>query len=156
MLIKELDAGKKDIASTLIKKAPNPLDIETESRLQALKGNKNFNSNNGFLPLPLLPPPNNRPPSPPPPPTSFFSLSHIGIPRAPTAPPSSPIPTAQPFSPTITTAPPFSPPRVFSFQPISGDKNSINGTRFGKPVAVKREQEQTREIDNILGMFHLH
>ena len=152
LLIKELDVGKENIASTLIKKAPNPLDIENESRLQALKDNKNFNSNNGFpLPPHFFPPApsNNRLPSPPPPP--IFSSLHIGISRASTAPPLSPIPTARPFPPAIPKAPMLSPPRVFSFRPISSDENATNAARFGKAVAVKCEQEQTREIDNIFG-----
>ena len=38
-LLKERDIGKKDIASKLIKKAPNPVDIEIQSRLGALKNN---------------------------------------------------------------------------------------------------------------------
>ena len=122
------------------------MDIEIKSRLQALKENKSFDSNNGFP----LPPPNNRPPSPPPPPTSFFSSSHIGIPHAPTAPPFFPIPKAPLFSPTIPTVPPLSPPRVFSFRPISSDENATNATRFGEVVAAKSEQERTRENDDIL------
>ena len=43
--LKELDIGKKDIASTLTKKAPNSVDIEIQSKHEALKNNKNnFNS----------------------------------------------------------------------------------------------------------------
>ena len=162
LLIKELDVGKKDIASTLIKKASNPLDIEIQSRLKVLK-DKNFKSNNGFPPPPPPPaaffppppppppPPNNRPPSPPPPPNSFFSSSHIGIPCAPMAPTLSLIPTAASFSPIITTAAPLSPPRVFSFRPISSGENAANATGLGEAVAAKSEQERTREIDDIIG-----
>ena len=130
------------------------MDIEIQSRLQAPKDNKNFKSSNGIPPLPLffLPPPsNNRPLSPPPHLTSFFSSSHIGIPRALTAPSLYPIPTAPPFSPTVPTAPPLSPSRVFSFRPMSSDENATNATRLGEAVAVKSKQVRTREIDNILG-----
>ena len=68
-LIKELDIRKKDIASTLVKKAPNPVDIEIQSRLNALKDSKNnFNLNN-------FPPPT--PPSPP-----FFSPAPPGTKRS--------------------------------------------------------------------------
>ena len=113
---------EKSFCEYLDKKALNALDIKIQSQLQALKGNKNFTSSNGFPPPPLPPAPvfplpslNNRPPSSPPPPTSFFSSSHIGIPCALTALPLSPIPTAPPFSQKIPTAPPLSPRRVFSF-----------------------------------------
>ena len=43
----ELEIVKKCVASTLIKKAPNTVDIDIQSRLNTLKKNpKSFNSNN--------------------------------------------------------------------------------------------------------------
>ena len=91
-----------------------------------------------------MPPPNKRPLSPSPPPTSFFSSSHIGIPRAPTAPPLSPIPRAPPFSPTIPTTPSLTPSRVFSFRPISSDKNAAGD------VPSRPNLELSDEILNVL------
>ena len=45
-LLKELDIGEKRYPWHLIKKAPNLVDIEIQSRLDALKNNgNNFNSN---------------------------------------------------------------------------------------------------------------
>ena len=73
-LLCELDIGKKDVASTLTRKAPNTIDMDIQSRLNALKenptifnSNNNNNCNNSFPPIP--------PPSPPPSPTkkdNFF------------------------------------------------------------------------------------
>ena len=37
--LRELDIGKKDVASTLIKKAPSTIDIDVRSRLNTLKEN---------------------------------------------------------------------------------------------------------------------
>ena len=66
-LIKELDLGKKDITSTLIKKVPNSVDVEIQSRLNALKDNKGkFNSNNNYAP-----------PQPPPSPPFFNCLNRL-------------------------------------------------------------------------------
>ena len=39
-LLKELDIGRKDIASTLTKNVTNSVDIEIQSRLNTLKNNK--------------------------------------------------------------------------------------------------------------------
>ena len=73
-LLCELDIGKKDVASTLTRKAPNTIDMDIQSRLNALKenptifnSNNNNSCNNSFPPIP--------PPSPPPSPTkkdNFF------------------------------------------------------------------------------------
>ena len=38
-LLRELDIGKKDVANTLIKKAPSTIDIDIRSRLNTLKEN---------------------------------------------------------------------------------------------------------------------
>ena len=49
-MLLELDVGKKDIASELIKKAPPPpgIDYAIQNRLNKLKNNnENFNKNNG-------------------------------------------------------------------------------------------------------------
>ena len=42
LLVRENDIGKKDLAIKLISKAPNPVDIELQPRLQALRNDKNF------------------------------------------------------------------------------------------------------------------
>ena len=114
-LLKELDVGKKDIASELIKKAPRPpiFDDYLKDRLNKLKDRpepKDNNDNNlssppsptSFPPPPPPPqPPSGRPPPPPPPffpppsarfleslPKSPVRLSNfIPIPPAPSAPP---------------------------------------------------------------------
>ena len=56
LLLKELDLGEKDVASTLIKKTPSTVDVEIQSRLIALKNNPTFfnsnNNNNKNLPPP--------------------------------------------------------------------------------------------------------
>ena len=58
-LVREIDVGKKDLASKLISKAPNPLDIELQSRLQALRNEDDYfkNNNNSFGGFPLPQPP---------------------------------------------------------------------------------------------------
>ena len=82
-LLRELDIGKEDLVSELIKKAPRPGgDLNIQKRLEALRKDKNkFNNNNDGSPLPLPSPPtfNNfvpppQYPSPPPPPSSFNSF----------------------------------------------------------------------------------
>ena len=55
LLFKKLDLGKKDVASTLIKKTPSTVDIEIQSGLDTLKNNPTFfnsnnNKNNNLLP----------------------------------------------------------------------------------------------------------
>ena len=84
--MKELDIGKKDFTSELVKKAPRPLifDNYLKNRLNKLKNRPepkdDDNNNNNFSPPPsppLLPPPP-PPPEPqapsgqPPPPPPFF------------------------------------------------------------------------------------
>lgn len=64
LLMTETDVGKKDLSSKLLSKASNPVDMEIQSRFQALKkrnDDDNFNnSNNNFggfpPPSPTLPP----------------------------------------------------------------------------------------------------
>ena len=64
LLMTETDVEKKDLSSKLLSKAPNPVDMEIQSRFQALKkrnDDDNFNnSNNNFggfpPPSPTLPP----------------------------------------------------------------------------------------------------
>ena len=52
-LIKKLDLRKKDVGSTLIKKAPSTVEIEIQSRLNTLKNNPTFfSSYNSNLPPP--------------------------------------------------------------------------------------------------------
>ena len=61
LLLKELDLGKKNVASTLIKKAPSMLEVEIQSRFNPLKNNptlfdyNNNNSNNLLSPSPPSP-----------------------------------------------------------------------------------------------------
>lgn len=65
-LVRKILVGKKDLASKLISKAPNPLDIELQYSLQAPKNDvddfKNNNDSFGGFPSPQPPP--NPPPSP--------------------------------------------------------------------------------------------
>ena len=81
-LMTETDLGKKDLSSKLLSKASNPVDMEIQSRFQALKkrnDDHNYNNNNnnfgGFPPLP--------PPLPPIPPLSVnifcqkFQMSNL-------------------------------------------------------------------------------
>ena len=75
-LLRELDTGKKDVASILIKKAPNTIDINIQSRLNILKENLisvNSNNNNNDDFLPSRPPPS--PPLSPPKQDNFFKPS---------------------------------------------------------------------------------
>ena len=82
-LLPELDIGKKDLASELIKKAPRSgIDSDIQKRLEVLrKDNKKFdNNNNNGTPLPPPSPPtfNNfilPPPLPPPPPFNSFQTN---------------------------------------------------------------------------------
>ena len=78
LLLKGLDLGEKDIASTLIKKDPSTVDIRIQSILNALKSNPAFfnsnnnnNNNNSLLPPPSPPPFHpQQPPTFRPPPTA--------------------------------------------------------------------------------------
>ena len=101
-MVEELDIGKKDIESNLVKKAPKTgLTNDIQKRLDALRGDNFFNNNNNnfspptfnnFVPPPQAPPPpfnsfNVLPtpplptfnlPSPPSPPTCFFTITEKG------------------------------------------------------------------------------
>ena len=89
---RELDVGKKDIASDLIKKAPGPpgLDFLIQNRLNKLKeGKENVNNSNNLSPLPSPPSPPSffQPPSPHPfPPSPFYSSQHYVQPPQPLQP----------------------------------------------------------------------
>ena len=95
-LLKEVELGKKDTGSSLIKKAPNTKEVEIKSRLKELKrfADDNDNNNNNLLPpifplyQPLPPPPQPSsfyfPLSPPPPPPTNFRLP--SLPRFPPLP----------------------------------------------------------------------
>lgn len=124
---------KKDITSTLIKKVPNLVDIQIQSRLDALKNNKiNFNSSFWLSPSP----PSQGPlPSPPPPPLP------CDRPRL--------TQTAQQLSPVknifqpVTQA--LSPPPSYYF-PGTTNTNVAQAIRFGEAVL---EQELVKEIDDV-------
>ena len=86
-LLKELDIGKKDLASNLVKKAPKPgLTNDIQKGLDALRGDNFFNNknNNNFLPPPSPPAINNfiLPPKPPPPRT----FNNLNLPPSPLLP----------------------------------------------------------------------
>ena len=92
--LKELDVGKIDPASELIKKAPTPpdLDYRFRNRLEKLKDRKDpFNNDNN----------NNLSPSPSPSPLSSFFVP---------LPPQSPQPPLQPPPPSTFQIPPPPPP----------------------------------------------
>ena len=69
-LLRELDVGKKDVASDLIKKAPGPpgLDFTIQNRLNKLKERNETVSSNNLSSPPSPPPSSFLPPQPPPPP----------------------------------------------------------------------------------------
>ena len=77
-LLKELDLGEKNIASNFIKKVPNTVDIEIQSRINSLNNprifnsNSNNNSSNNLLTTPPSQPPFQHPQRPTfrPPPTA--------------------------------------------------------------------------------------
>ena len=85
-LLKELDVGKKDITSELIKKAPRPpmFDNYLKNRLNKFKDRPELkdDNDNDLSPLPLPP---SFPPPPPPPPSE----------RPPSPPPSFPLPSGR-------------------------------------------------------------
>ena len=70
-LLKELDFGKKDLASEFIKNAPGPpgTDFVIRDRLNKLKDRREFENNNNNNNL-------SPPPSPPPPPSFFLNNHH--------------------------------------------------------------------------------
>ena len=80
-LLREIDVGKKDVTSKLLKNAPNIKDVEIQSRLEALKNRNDGDDNNIFPPPPPPPPPTYFPPPPPPqppqPPPTYFHSSNI-------------------------------------------------------------------------------
>ena len=77
-MVEELDIGKKDIESNLVKKAPKTgLTNDIQKRLDALRGDNFFNNNNNNFSPPtfnnFVPPPQ----APPPPFNSFnYCLPH--------------------------------------------------------------------------------
>ena len=113
-LIKELDVGKKDIASEIIKIAPGPpgVGFVIRNRLNGLKDGKEFENNNNNNNNN-----NNLSPPPSPSPSPLFS-SQKSLP--PLIPP--PIPRQQPFLPSpplpSPTFPPFQPPPSPTFPPF--------------------------------------
>ena len=121
---------------------PNPIDIKIQSRLEALKINKNkFNSN--FRPPSALNP-TRATATFPPPPTNFSTRPRL----TPTAPPLSwPQNFFQPVTPS---APPLSPPPPNSFLIRTTNANATRATRFDEAVSGKCEQELVRRIDDVL------
>ena len=109
-LLQELDIGKKDLASELIKKTSRPgTDLDMQKRLETLqKDNSKFNNNNNnWAPLPppslssfnnfILPPP----PLPPPSFNSFqtdFQVTPPMLPLSPLSPLSRQIPRTRPVA----------------------------------------------------------
>ena len=100
-MLRELDIGKKDIPSDLVKKAPTPgLDSSLQKRFAAfwndnIRFNKsNCNSNNGLSSPPSPPPFNNSipPPQPPPPPPPSFNSFQSQFLQPPLPPPTSLLP----------------------------------------------------------------
>ena len=95
-LLKQLDVGKKDVVSELIKNASGPprVDFVTKDRLNKLKDRQEFENNNNNNNL--------SPPQSPPPPLSFFSQQ----PPLPLPPIS--VPPQEPFlPPQPPTLPPY-------------------------------------------------
>ena len=85
-LLRELDVGKKDVASDLINKAPGPpgLNFTIQNRLNKLKERNETGGSNNLSPSPLPPPSSFLPPPPPPPPPSFLgSNQYVPLPQPP-------------------------------------------------------------------------
>ena len=83
-MLRELDAGEKDVASDLIKKAPGPpvLDFTIQNRLNKSKERNEVSSNN--LSSPPSPHPSLfLPPQPPPPLSSLRSNQYVPPPQSP-------------------------------------------------------------------------
>ena len=103
-LLRELEVGKKDTASELIKKAPGTpgLDFVIQNRLNKLKESSSRRNNLSQSPSP--PPPSffQPPPPPPLPPSLFCGAERYVPPPQPTKPPPSNfnLPPPPPFPPT--------------------------------------------------------
>ena len=116
-MLKELDVGKKHVASELIKNAPGPSGVEFVIRntLNRLKNRQRFNNDNNNKNLSLSP----LPPSPP----SFFSQQ----------------PLPRPAPPTITRQQPFLPPPPHTFSPFQPPRAPSSPTfpsfQFPTPLA---------------------
>ena len=120
-LLRELDVGKKDVASDLIKKVPGPpgLDFVIQNRLSKLKeGNENINNSYNLSPPPSSPPPSFLPPQPLPPPlpSPFHSSQRYVPPLQPPLPP--------PSSFNLLPPPPFPPAdHLFGSHVMTKEKN---------------------------------
>ena len=128
-LLKELDVGKKDLASDLVKNTP-PADFHgiLQRRLNTLKNDKlNFNSNNNYD---LSPPPLPFNDFIPPPPSSQTFNNFFPPPQPP---PPSPVP----------------PPSFFNHPSLFPTKNNNttqpSASRFGEQVMIKTKQPKTAQ-----------
>ena len=129
-LLKELDVGKKDVVSELIKNASGPprVDFVIKDRLHKLKDRQEFENNNNNNNL--------SPPQSPPPPLSFFSQQ----PSLPLSPIS--VPPHQPFLPPHPpTLPPYQQQQQFPTQPAFPSTDSL----FGSQVLTKVKEEETKD-----------
>ena len=138
-LLRELDIGKKDLASELIKKAPRPsIDLSIQKRLEAFRNdNSGFSNNNGGAPSPL--------PSPP-----GFNNFIPPLQFPPPLPPSSQRPRYFP-PPPPTPSPVLSP--LLSPTPFRGPKSSLNQTQppthFGEITMTKTNPNKEKVLENI-------
>ena len=139
-LLKEVQLGKKDTKSSLIKKAPNTKDVEIKSRLEELKrfNDGNDNNDNHFPPLTFLP---YQPPPPPQPPSFYFLWS---------------FPPPPPTNFRVPSPPRFPPlPNNFT-QSENNDQPTIGAAKILCELeAIKGKQEIAREnikseIDNLM------
>ena len=78
-LLRELDVGKKDVASDLIKKSLRPprLDFTIQNRLNKLKERNEIIGSNNLSPPLSLPPSSFLPPPPPPSPSFLGSNQYV-------------------------------------------------------------------------------
>ena len=154
-MLKELDVGKKDVASELIKNAPGTprSDFVIRNRLNRLKDRQEFNNdnNNNNLSLPRSPPspptffPQQPPPQPPPP----------AIPRQqPFLPP----PTFSPFQPPPPLPPPpifptfqqnFCQQQQFSTQLTFPSTDSLFGSETQTLTREKKEETKDKVLEEI-------
>ena len=138
--LRELDVGKKDIVSEVIKKKPTPgVDLSIQKRLDVLRNEnigfnkKDNNNNNGGLPLcPPSPPSFNNfilpPQFPPLPLPSFNSFQHFNFPPPP------PLPSS-----------PLSPPRLPRPRLRSSATLTQPSTHFGEMTLTKTKIKPEKE-----------
>ena len=137
-MARELDIGKKDIASDLVKKARKPgLNNDIQNMLNSLRGDSflNNDNNNNFSPPPSSPPTFNNfisPPQPPPPPPLTFNNFNL--------PPLPPLPTFnQPSPPTFNNV----------FSQLPKERSTFQPQHPLEAILTRTKPEPEKVIENI-------